>query len=71
MTLAHVVYSISTDSDFASKMRINPERALAEKGWKLSKEEQAFLSVGLTRKARDPSVVHISYLSDRAWGGWR
>lgn len=50
MTLAQVVYNMSTDTDFAARMRSDPESALAERGLKLSKEEQAFLSKGLTRE---------------------
>jgi hypothetical protein len=51
MALAHVVYQISTDADFADRMRSNPEKALAERGWHLSKEELSFLVASLTRKA--------------------
>ena len=43
MTLAQVVFQISTDKDFALRMQSNPERALGERGWSLSKEEIAFL----------------------------
>ncbi|NMC14998.1 MAG: hypothetical protein GYA34_19190 [Chloroflexi bacterium] len=61
MTLAQVVYQISVDADFAAQMRTEPERALAERGLKLSKEEQAFLSRGLKREARgDGSKVSMS-----------
>ncbi len=61
MTLAQVVYQISVDADFASRMRSEPERALAEKGLKLSKEEQAFLSRGLKKEARgDGSKVSMA-----------
>lgn len=58
MALAHVVYQISTDADFADRMRSNPERALEERGWHLSKEEISFLLASLTRKAlaKDESV---------------
>jgi hypothetical protein len=51
MALAQVVYQISTDADFASQLRSNPERTLQKKGWSLSKEEIAFLVSALTRKA--------------------
>ena len=50
MALAHVVYQISTDADFADRMRSNPEKALAERGWHLSKEELSFLLAGLIEK---------------------
>jgi hypothetical protein len=51
MALAQVVYQISTDADFASQLRSNPERTLEKRGWSLSKEEIAFLVSALTRKA--------------------
>ena len=51
MALAHVVYQISTDADFATRMRSEPEKALAERGWFLSKEELSFLLASLTKKA--------------------
>ena len=44
VTLAQVAYQISRDTDFAARMRIDSDAALAEKGLELSKEEQAFLS---------------------------
>jgi hypothetical protein len=43
MSLAQVVYQISTDDNFATQMRSNPEGALAARGWWLSKEESTFL----------------------------
>jgi len=70
MTLAQVVYQISVDSDFAAQMRSEPERALAERGLKLSKEEQAFLSRGLKRETRsDGTKVSMSNLAlMTGWG---
>ena len=50
MALAQVVYQISTDADFATQLRSNPESALKKQGWSLSKEEIAFLVSALTRK---------------------
>jgi len=43
MALAQVVYRISTDKDFASRMQSDPQGALDARGWALSKEEIAFL----------------------------
>jgi len=43
MALAQVVYQISTDKDFASRMQSDPQSALDARGWSLSKEEIAFL----------------------------
>ncbi len=48
MTLAQVVYEISTNEDFAAKWRSDPETALAQKGLTLSKEEKEFLRMGLS-----------------------
>jgi len=50
MALAQVVYQISTDADFATQLRSNPESALEKQGWSLTKEEIAFLVSALTRK---------------------
>lgn len=52
MALAQVVYQISTDADFAAKMRSDPESALKERGWRLSTEELAFLLTGLFHKSQ-------------------
>ena len=43
MALAQVVYQISTDKDFASRLQTDPQGALDAQGWSLSKEEIAFL----------------------------
>jgi hypothetical protein len=67
MTLAQVVYNMSTDMDFAARMRTDPESALAERGLKLSKEEQAFLSKGLTRESE--KRVSLSDLTS-LYMGW-
>jgi hypothetical protein len=58
MSLAQVVYNISTDSDFAKQLRLDPEAALSAKGYKLSKEEVAFLASGL--KHNDNTKVRLS-----------
>lgn len=47
MSLAQVVYNLSTDKDFAAELSSDPEAALANRGLKLSKEEKEFLSKGL------------------------
>ena len=59
MTLAQVVYNISTDNEFAKMWNTDPEAALAQRGLKLSREEMAFLSRGLQRKnnAQSPLVL--------------
>ncbi len=69
MTLAQVVYQLSTDSEFAAKMQTDPEAALAERDLQLSKEEQAFLMHGLRRGAngRTVSMQEVAALAT----GWR
>ena len=48
MALAQVVYTISTDADFAARMRSDPESALEERGWRLGTEELALLLDAIT-----------------------
>ncbi len=69
MSLAQVVYNMSTDNDFAAHFRRDPEAALAGRGFKLSREEFAFLSTGLTRNGRSDKV-RLSDLAVKAstWG---
>jgi hypothetical protein len=69
MALAQVVYHISRDTDFAAQMRSDPEGALAQRGFKLSKEEFAFLSRGLFRTSREK--VSLEDLATKAAIGWR
>lgn len=71
MSLAKVVYRISTDSEFAARMRTEPESALAEKGFMLSKEEQAFLSKGMSRGTlNDGSKISMNEVAS-LYIGWR
>lgn len=60
MTLAQVVYNISTDNEFAKMWNTDPEAALAQRGLKLSREEMAFLSKGLQRKNSTQSTLVLS-----------
>jgi hypothetical protein len=43
MTLAQVVYQMSSDTEFASELYSNPEAALAKRGLKISNQEINFL----------------------------
>ena len=61
MALAQVVYQISTDADFAARMRSDPEGALKERGWRLSKEEVAFLIASITRRTMGKSETFELY----------
>ena len=68
MALAQVVYNLSTDSDFAAKMRSDPENALAEKGWWLSKEERAFLLTVLRQEVNEISrIVNLAQNVNVNW----
>ena len=68
MTLAQVVYNISTDNEFVKMWNTDPEAALAQRGLKLSREEMAFLSKGLQRKnsAQSPLVLSDGDTINRA-----
>jgi hypothetical protein len=59
MTLAQVVYRISTDSDFAARLQADPESALQEKNFQLTKEEHAFLANAL-RRGLHPNGSRVS-----------
>lgn len=53
MSLAQVVYNISTDAEFAAQWSKDPEAALAGKGYQLSREEFNFLKSGLKDSVQD------------------
>jgi hypothetical protein len=68
MALAQVVYQISTDKDFAVRMQTDPERALGERGWSLSKEEVAFLLSTLRRNTEQTEIRRlVKPLLARGW----
>jgi hypothetical protein len=69
MSIAQVVHSMSTDIDFANQWRIDPEGALAKRGWWLSSEELAFLKAGLKRSGQNEHEVRLEDLLRKA-GGW-
>jgi len=69
MTLAQVVYQMSTDNDFASQLYSNPEATLAKRGLKISNEELAFLLAARNRVEQDK--LDIVSLSDVGNGSWR
>jgi hypothetical protein len=67
MALAQVVYRISTDADFAAHMRSDPEGALEERGWRLSKEELSFLLAGLFRKSQSDEKTSLTVAKAIRW----
>jgi len=70
MSLAQVVYNISTDSDFAAQWRRDPEGALAGRGLNLSQEEMAFLSAGLKQDGVSGRKVRLSQIA-LAGSNWK
>lgn len=68
MTLAQVVYGISTDGDFAAQMKADPITALAQRGLELTKEELASLTSVFRKDAEE--LFGLEDLIKRA-GGWR
>jgi len=71
MSLAHVVYKISNDSDFATQWRRDPKAALAGNGFDLSREEFAFLSKGLRRVGFEDGRKLLLNDLDVIAGSWR
>ncbi|HSF81458.1 MAG TPA: hypothetical protein VLA49_09500 [Anaerolineales bacterium] len=69
MTLAQVVYSMSSDQDFASQLLTNPEATLVKRGLKLSKEELAFLLTAHKRSQQEQ--VKLEDLSISLAATWR
>ena len=67
MSLAHVVYNISNDNDFAAKWNRDPKAALAGSGFTLTREEFNFLSAGLQRSSNgDLQKMSLSELVSMA-----
>jgi hypothetical protein len=61
MSLAQVVYNISTDAECAAQWSEDPEAALAGKGFQLSREELNFLKSGLKESVQnDGQRVRLS-----------
>ena len=67
VTLAQVAYQISRDTDFAARLRIDPETTLAEKGMQLSREELAFLSRGLHGVSGESVSLEDLIAKARGW----
>jgi len=70
MTLAQVVYKMSTDNDFASELLSNPESTLQDRGLELSKEELAFLLSAPYRGDQEKTrIVDLSIAQASSWNG--
>jgi hypothetical protein len=68
MTLAQVVYNMSTDRDFASELLSNPELTLANRGLQLSQEELNFLLAA--EKRENDKLTRILALAEEKSRGW-
>jgi hypothetical protein len=69
MTLAQVVYNMSTDGEFANQLYSNPESTLASRGLKLSKEELAFL-LSARKRGQEDKWMEIRALARDVQRGW-
>jgi len=70
VSLAQVVYNMSTDNEFSTQWNIDPETALAEKGLHLGRAEMAILSSGMNYgRHGDENQVRLSELAliSRGW----
>lgn len=68
MTLAQVVYQMSTDTNFASQFFASPESTLAKSGFKLSKEELAFILTAHRRGDQEKMrIVSLAATKARGW----
>lgn len=70
MSIAQVVYRISTDNDFANQWHLDPEGTLAKRGLWLSNEELAFLKAGLKRNGQESQEVSLADILRKATN-WR
>lgn len=70
MSIAQVVYRISTDNDFANQWHLDPEGTLAKRGLWLSNEELAFLKAGLKRNGQVDQEVSLADILRKATN-WR
>ena len=68
MTLAQVVYNMSTDRDFASELLANPELTLANWGLQLSQEELNFLLTA--EKRENDQLTRILALAEEKHRMW-
>lgn len=70
MSLAQVIYNISSDQEFAAQWQVDPDKALDGLGAKLSREEMAFLFSGLANhRNRKGNQVRLADLAmmHRGW----
>jgi hypothetical protein len=70
MELAHVVYRVSTDADYAAQLQSDPESTIGKLGLKLSAEELASLLAILKRNSDQESLgLKGRGVKGHQWGG--
>lgn len=69
MELAHVVYRVSTDTDYAAQLQSDPETTIEKLGLKLSADELASLLAILRREPhkRDLGIGGGPSSANRNW----
>ena len=71
MELAHVVYRVSTDADYAAQFQSDPETTAEKLGLKLSSEELASL-LSILRRNSDKRLPGLSGRPNSGVSsGWR
>lgn len=68
MELAHVVYRVSTDADYAEQFRSDPETTLEKLGLNLSKEEVASL-LAVLKGGTNHDLLRMMRSKDRTVAG--
>ena len=69
MELAHVVYRVSTDTDYAAQLQSDPETTIEKLGLKLSADELASLLAILRRNSKQESVgLNARSAKGHEWG---
>jgi hypothetical protein len=71
MELAHVVYRVSTDADYAQQFQSDPESTLEKLGLKLSKDELASLLAVLKGGGGQDLLGNARTLDTSASLAWR
>ena len=68
MELAHVVYRVSTDADYAAQFQSDPETTLDKLGLNLSKEEVASL-LAVLKGGTNHDLLKVMRSKDRTVAG--
>ena len=70
MELAHVVYRVSTDADYAAQLQSDPETTIEKLGLKLNADELASL-LSIIRRNSDQEQIGLKIRGAKGmtWGG--